>query len=339
MSPQNRLPQVRPARPAGPVRPEETTLQRAPRVLAVLTLILFVLAAAPARAAEVVDRIVAVVNGEIVTLFDLNERLKPILEQFKDRQLSDADKQAIVKFKKDLLQKLIDDILLEQEIKKFNVTVSDVEVENQLQSFKEQNKLTEQTLAEQLKLEGLTRQEFSDKIRKDILRQRLLGVMVRRKVVVTSEEVKRYYEEHKQDFAKDRTVHLALILLPPNQSASALRERIAKGEISFAEAADAFTEGPGKGQGGDIGTLEWKSLAKAWRQALEGVASGQVSQPFVINGREALLSPRSLDSGDEQGLAAVETQIRDKIFADRLQERFGEYMDELRSKAVIDNRL
>jgi peptidyl-prolyl cis-trans isomerase SurA len=302
-------------------------------------LALLILAAVPARAAEVVDRIVAVVNGEIITLFDLNERLKPILDQFKDRQLTDADRQAILKFKKDLLQKLIDDILLEQEIKKFNVTASDVEIENQLQTFKEQNKLTEETLAEQLKLEGMTRQEFSDKIRKDVLRQRLLGVMVRRKVVVTSEEVKRYYDEHKQDFAKDRTVHLALILLPPSQSATALRDRIANKEISFAEAADAYSEGPGKGQGGDIGTLEWKSLADEWRRALDGVAPGQVSQPFVINGREALLSIRSMDSGDAQGLAAVETQIRDKIFADRLQDRFNEYMEELRSKAVIENRL
>ena len=314
-------------------------MQRAPRFLAVLALFLVLSAAIPARAAEVVDRIVAVVNGEIITLFELNERLKPILDQFKGRQLSDSDKQAIVKFKKDLLQKLIDDILLAQEIKKFNVTATDVEVENQLQSFKDQHKLTEETLAEQLKLEGMTRAEFLDKIRKDILRQRLLGVMVRRKVVVTSEEVKRYYDEHKQDFAKDRTVRLALILLPAGQSAETLRDRIAKKEISFAEAADAYTEGPGKGQGGDIGTLEWKSLAAEWQKALEGVSPGEVSQPFVLSGREALLSPRSLDAGDEQGLAAVEQQIRDKLTSDKLSDRFSEYMDELRSKAVIENRL
>jgi len=316
-------------------------LHNAPRILAILTLTLALTipALAPARAAEVVDRIVAVVNGEIITLFDLNQRLRPVLEQFKGRQVTDADKKAILKFKGEVLRKLIDDILLEQEIKKFNLTASDVEVENQLQMFKEKNKLTEEQLAEHLKLESITRQEFLENIRKDILRQRLLGVMVRRKVVVTAEEVTRYYEEHKQEFAKDRTLRLSLILLPAGQSAASLRERIAKGEISFAEAADAYSQGPGKGQGGDIGSLEWKNLAREWRNALEGVPEGGMSQPFVINGHEALLSPRALDSGNVQGLAAIESDIREKIFAEKLEARFTEYMDGLRSKAVIENRL
>ncbi|MEW5772652.1 MAG: SurA N-terminal domain-containing protein [Thermodesulfobacteriota bacterium] len=314
-------------------------MQRTPRLLAVLALTLLILSAAPARSAEVVDRIVAVVNGEIITLFDLNERLRPVLDQFKDRQISDADKEAILKFKRDILQKLIDDILLEQEIKKFGITASDVEVENQILAFKDEHKLTEEALVEQLKLEKMTRQEFADKMRKDILRQRLLGAMVRRKVVVTSEEVARYYEEHKQDFAKDRSVHLALVLLPPGQPAAPLRERIAKGEISFAEAADAYSEGPGKGQGGDIGVLEWKSLAQEWRKALEGVAPGDMSQPFAISGREALLSLRSMDSGDAQSLSDIEKEIRDRIYSSRIQERFEEYMQELRSKAVIENKL
>jgi len=317
-------------------------LQRLPSRLAALALTLTFLclsAAAPARSAEVVDRIVAVVNGDIITLFDLNERLKPVLERFKGRTLSDADKQSLLKFKQDLLEKLIDDILLEQEVKKFNITVSDVEVENLVQSFKENNKLTEEAFQEQLKLEKMTRQEFAETLRKDILRRRVLGVMVRHKVVVTSEDVQRYYDEHKQDFAKDRTVHLGLILLPQGEPAEPLRERIAKGEISFAEAADAYSEGPGKGQGGDIGVLEWKSLAQEWRTALDGVAEGAVSKPFLINGREALLTPRTVEAGDPQKLADVENEIRDKIYAERIQERFTEYMADLRSKAVIENRL
>lgn len=317
-------------------------MQRLPSRLAALVLTLFTLClstASPARSAEVVDRIVAVVNGEIITLFDLNERLKPVLEQFKGRQLSDSDKQALLKFKQDLLDKLIDDILLEQEVKKFGITVSDVEIETQVQTFKENHKLNEEGFLEQLKLEKMTRQEFADTLRKDILRQRILGVMVRRKVVVTSEDVQRYYDEHKKDFAKDRTVHLGLILLASGESAAPLRERIAKNEISFAEAADAYSEGPGKGQGGDIGVLEWKNLAQEWRTALEGVAEGQVSQPFIINGREALLMPRAIDAGDTQKLSDIENEIRDKIYGEKIQERFDEYMKELRSKAVIENRL
>lgn len=314
-------------------------MRRVFHVLAALLLALACLAPAPARAAEVVDRIVAVVNGKIVTLFELNERLKPVLDQFKGRQLSDADKQAILKLKRELLQKLIDDILLEQEVEKLKVTVSEVEVENQIQEFKLQHKLSEENLVTQLKLENMSRNEFADKMRQDILRQRLLGVMVRRKVVVTSEDVQRYYDQHKVDFAKDRSVHLALILLPPGQPAEPLRERIAKGEMSFAEAADAFSQGPGAGQGGDVGVLEWKSLAPEWRQALSGVPEGGVSAPFVINGREALLSPRSLQSGEMQDLGSIEKDIRAKIYNEKLEARFNEYMDQLRANAVIDVRM
>lgn len=314
-------------------------MRRVFHVLAALLLALACLTPAPARAAEVVDRIVAVVNGKIVTLFELNERLKPVLDQFKGRQLSDADKQAILKLKRELLQKLIDDILLEQEVEKLKVTVSEVEVENQIQEFKTQHNLTEENLVTQLKLEKMSRNEFTDKMRQDILRQRLLGVMVRRKVVVTSEDVQRYYDQHKADFAKDRSVSLALILLPPGQPAGPLRERIIKGETSFTEAADAFSQGPGAGQGGDVGVLEWKSLAPEWRQALSGVPEGGVSAPFVINGREALLSPRSLQSGEMQDMSVIEKDIRAKIYNDKLEARFNEYMDQLRANAVIDVRM
>jgi len=82
-------------------------LHKVPRILAVLFLILALSlpAAAPAPAADVVNRIVAVVNGEIITLFDLNQHLKPLLEQFKQRELTDTDRKVLRKFQGDVLQK------------------------------------------------------------------------------------------------------------------------------------------------------------------------------------------------------------------------------------------
>jgi peptidyl-prolyl cis-trans isomerase SurA len=304
-----------------------------------LLLALLSAAVVPARAAEVVDRIVAVVNGQIITLFEINEKLRPMLEQFKGRELSDSDKEAVLKFKRGMLAKLIDDILLEAEAKKYNITVSDVEIENQVQDFRNQHKLSEEEFQKQLQLENMTRQDFATNMRKDIVKQRLIGLMVKRKVVVTNVEVARYYEDHRQEFSKDRTVRLGLIYFMPGQPAEEIRTRILAGEMTFAQAADTYSKGPGAGQGGDIGNVEWKSLGSEWREALDGVPVGGVSEPFLIQGRQALVQVREISKGELQDLPAVETEIRTRMYTERLEARFNEFMDQLRSNAVIDNRL
>ncbi|MDY7000332.1 MAG: SurA N-terminal domain-containing protein [Thermodesulfobacteriota bacterium] len=311
-----------------------------PRLSKFLWIIVFFLAtASPVQAGELVNRIVAVVNGEIITLFELNERVKPLLDHFKGREIGEREKAAILKIKEDLLNSMVEDLLLRQEVEKIGIEVSDVEVETQIQEFKKGNNLNEEEFLKQLRLEKMTREDFAEKIRQDILKHRLLSFMVRRKVVVTKEEIEECFKADKQNFALDKKVHLGLIVLGSGNSAALIKKRIEDQELSFADAADIYSQGPGAGSGGDIGLLSWKDLDTEWKEALKDVCAGQITEPFVVRGREALLLLKSEVSGSEQPLNKVKDEIQKKIYKEKLEAGFNEYMDTLRANAVIDIKL
>lgn len=292
-----------------------------------------------AWAEEVVDRIVAVVNGEIVTLFDVNQQLQGYTQQFEGRALTQAQQETLVALQKKVLGQMVNDLLLRNEAERLEMVISDVEVKNQVEAFKKQHGLTEEQFLDQLKLQGMDRKDYEKKIREDIMRQRLIGAMVRRKVVVTEDEMKAYYDSHKEDFSQEKKVDLALILVDAGFDITSLRAKIKAGEISFTDAARKYSQGPGAKQGGDLGVVRWGDLGDAWKDALRGLGKGDVSAPFELNGNQAILYIKDYVSGEAAAYDDVKNSIRDILYRPRIEKRYEEYMDGLRTKAVVDMRL
>lgn len=308
-------------------------------IIRTAVLIAALMAVPSAHAGEVVDRIVAVVNGEIITLFELNTNLKPFLQQFKGRTLSDEDKAAIAKVRRDLLNSMVEDELLNQEVAKYGITVSDSEVETELASNIKRSNLTREQFEEQLKLEGMTIEQLKERIGKDILKHRLLGVMVKRKVVVSDEEIREYYDAHADSYLEGKKVELSVILAPTVDSAEDIRTRIEKGELTFADAASLYSQGPGAKQGGALGEFAWIDIDGAWRDALAEVSEGGMSRPFEFRGFGALLQLDKVAGGGQKPFETVANEIRAQLYQKQMKERFADYMRQLRENALVDIKL
>lgn len=302
-------------------------------------LLVVVFSAALVRAQDVVDRIVAVVNGEVITLFELNERVRPFLGEFEGRALLEDEKRQLLDMKRQLLDRMVEEMLLRQEAQRLNMIVSDREVQNQMRQIREQLGLTETQFLEQLRIQGLRKELYEQRMREEIQRQRLLGFMIRRKVVVTSEEIRQHYESQQQDFLQKRRVHLGMILFSSQGQAEEILARLRAREILFEDAARTYSQGPGAQQGGDIGKPTWQDLAPEWRNALEGVAVGDVSKVFFAQGRPAVLKLLGEEAGEVLPLVEVTDRIREKLMEPRFEKRYAEYLEGLRSRALIDNRL
>lgn len=294
---------------------------------------------APASAVEIVDKVAAVVNGQIITLYDLDRELAPYLAQIGGAALREQDRQQLAAMRRKLLDRLVDDILLLREAERLGFQVTDTEVESHIRQFRQSNSMTEEDLARQLRKENLTRDEYKKSIRESMLRHRVLSYMVRRKVLVTDEEIGRYYAEHLGEYATPREVELGLILLPQGEDAHSLWQRLSSGEITFAEAARKHSKGPGAGNGGTIGKLKWSEISSEWRAALEQVQPGEVTEPFAINGGRAILKYIALVPGKERSLDEVREEIRQKLYDPKYAIQYAEYMKSLRDKAIVDVRL
>lgn len=303
-------------------------------------LVLILLAPVSGASAQVcANRVVAVVNGECITMFELDQRVKPYMQSFRGRELSEREQEAVLQLKRSMLKQMVDNLLLEQEIEKVDVDVTEAEIENRIRDMRGKLEANGQTLEDYMRIKNLDQDGLKADIRMEILKQRLIGFWVRRKVVVTDQEIERYYEEHKDNYVKEKKIALRIIMPPQTMPVAGLKQRIVNGELSFAEAADIYSQGPGVGDGGYIGLLNWKDLAPEWKDALEGRQEGELSDAFVTQGREAILQVVEIKAGEQEPLESVKDVIKQSLLEQKYTERLDEYLSSLRKKAVIDIKI
>ena len=322
-----------------------------------LAAVMLFAAALPSFAAQdmVVDKIVATVNGEPITMFDLNDKVKIYVTQILKRNYNPADP-AMGQLRQQVLASMIDDLLIRQEAQRLKITVSDSEVEARIRDLMRKNgNMTEAQFVQQLQQEGMTRRQFAEDMRRNILKEQLLGYMVSSKVLVGEDEIKAYYEAHKGESLAQIAgspaagPHLGVIMVAKLEEAKALKQRIASGQISFADAARKFSTGPGAAQGGDLGPINPQELDPRLGKVLTALPPGGVSDPILLDGNPALVTTlgepaqaaqaNPAPAGGEASFASVHDAIRDKLYGEKLDKQFGEYMGKLRSRAVITTSL
>ncbi len=304
-------------------------------------LLLLALAIPNAPAAQVVDKMVAQVNGEMITLFDLNEKVKAYVTQVEKKPFSLNDPH-IKDLQARVLQSMVEDILLTQEAKRLKVNVTDTEVEQRIRELRTKAGLTEAQFTQQLRLEGLTRKGFAESMKKDIIKKQILGYMVQRKVVITDEEVQAYYEAHGGDMhTTPGGQRIGLLMVGKMDEAKALRQRITSGQISFADAARKHSIGPGAEQGGDLGKVAFKDLAPDLQKALTGLKPGSVSEPVMLDGKPVLLTlseeavPAPAPNQAPELDSTVRAEIQERLYRGKVETVFTGYMDKLKAKSVI----
>ncbi len=303
-----------------------------------ILLLFSLLVCAPAQAAPL-GSIAAVVNGEMITRYDLDtEVTSEALRRGIDPQKT-ADAAKMDQLRQQVLDGMINNIILTQEAKRMGVTVTDGDVEEELQRFISRSKLTPEEFNRQLQVQGTTEKAVKKRIRDGLLRSRLLATMVGRKVIVTKEEIQQYYEQHHESFKSNQRVRFAVIVYPPTENAEKFASGILSGATSFENVARKVSVGPRAEEGGDVGSVEWTDLDPSWQDRLAELTPGQASPLFEVNGLKAQLKLLALESGSGQTLEEATPQIEKILREPKLQERFVEYNEQLRKRAVIEIRL
>ena len=304
--------------------------------------VLFFLASMPHaadRGSSLVNKVAAVVNGEMITMFEV-QRIATLeanrLGITGTDQQSDMAREQIFS---SVLDSLILEILLEQEAVRYKVTVSDNEVDNEVSKIIARSQISKKDFEAQLALQRSSMAQLKSDIRKNILRQRMITLMVARKVHISKEEIAGYYEANKDMFSIQDSVELSMILFSPLAKAASVLNEIRSGKISFAEAARIYSTASTASMGGSLGVIPWKDLNREWQAQIAHMQPGEVSDLLNLSGSNVLLQLNSKIQGDPKSLEEATPQIEEILREPKLNERFREYSDELRRKAVVDIRL
>ncbi len=297
--------------------------------------------------AELIDRIVAVVNNDLISLDDLNNQVKPYLEKINAMGYPpDKQRQMIFKVREDVLNQIIDQKLTDQEIARYKITASDKEVDNAIERIKKANSLTDETLRQALSKEGITLEEYRKKTKENILRSSLVNREIKSKVVLTKEDIKAYYDSHPDLYGFEEKYRLANVMLkyPDNPDPSSrmqtqqkmvgILQELRTGK-SIDEVIQTFSDNTAKVQGGELGTFSLSSLDPKIREALKDLKPGQYSGVIETDYGYQIFRILDLVKTASKSLEDATAEIENKLYKDILDQKFSKWLEELRSRSII----
>ncbi|WP_020587524.1 SurA N-terminal domain-containing protein [Desulfobacter curvatus] len=285
---------------------------------------------------EVVDRIVAIVNNDIVTLSQLDLAAAPYRENIEASQESLArKKEMMTQMYTQMLNQLVENSLVVQEAKRMGIGVDDTDVDHAVENFKKEHNLDQESLKLGLAAQGMTLEQYRERIREQILQSMIVSRAVRAKIVVTDEEIKAYYDSHYQEFKGKKKYHLKNIIVRNSKDLSTVLEKL-KNNIDFSQVAKDYSIGSNAASGGELGTFDISSFSDEIKKALEGVGKGQYSRPIDMgDSYQVLYVADIISQGQGPVQEEVEKQIQNILYREHGEAQFKKWMENLKNSAHI----
>ena len=297
----------------------------------------------PLFAAEVCNRVVAVVNNDVITLYELNNRIKEMtgsapeeLMQKNETMFRDAQRK--------ILELLIDEKIAQAKIKELGIKVADRQVDNFLEKVKRDNQWTQEDLVAGLEKEGLSYEKYRERVRRDIERAQLIEYEVRSKIIIRDEVIQKYYEDHRGTFGVAEKVQLAgIFLMRKNmKSEEEMRELYKKAQdisaklkagADFSQMAANYSEGPGANQGGDLGQFTVDHLEAGLKSVVEALPEGGISDPLVRPNGIQIIKVVKKQTGKIRSLEEMREAIYGILYQEEVNRRYQAWIKELRDSA------
>ena len=250
----------------------------------------FLVPAAPGRRKRpappvLVDRIVAVVNSEVITSGELAERVKTVTQQLRQQgtPLPAADL-----LQKQVLERMIMDRLQLQLAKETGLRVDDLQLDRTVERLAERNKMSLTQFRQALERDGIRFDKFREEIRDEILLSRLREREVDDRIVVTDNEIDYFLSQQaaSPDLATEFNLSHIVLRLPEQASPEQVNRQRARAEevlaqlrqgADFAKLAVAYSDAPDALQGGAMGWHSRDRLPDLYAKALDGLKPGEVS--------------------------------------------------------------
>lgn len=260
------------------------------------------------------DEVVATVEGEKIT----KEELYDTLVKVTGPEAVDA---------------LIDEKIVELEIKKEKITVSDDEIDKEVENFKEEAG-GEEAFHAALENNNITEDDFKE----DVIQYLSIRKLMEPLVEVTDEEVKEYFEENKEMFDEQEQVDARHILVEEEDLANELYEKLKDG-ADFAELAQEHSTDGSAAAGGDLGFFPRGKMVPEFEEKAFSLEVGKISEPVKSEFGYHIIE--TLDKKEEKAAVLEDhaEEIKEKLFETKMQTEYVTWLEEKRESYDIKNNL
>ncbi|MDD5258907.1 MAG: peptidylprolyl isomerase [bacterium] len=312
--------------------------------------------------AKVVNKTVAVVNNEIITLEDFNKKTGPMIEQYRQAYKGADAEEKLKEMKKEMLNQMVEEKLLRQEAKKQNIIVTKQDIQKGVDEVKKRFKPDNnyQEYKDELKRQGYTEKVFENDIKEQLMVMQLIDKEIKSKAVLPTEaEVQKYYDEHKKELKQDEQVRARHILVRVEEKADLktqsaalkkikeIQDKIKKGN-DFSALAKEYSDDPGsKENGGDLGFFTKETMVPEFSKAAFALKPGQVSDAVKTSFGYHLIKVEETKPAKQLALddevpvgngknVKIKEYVQNMLYQQSMEKKFEEWLKDLKGKSKIE---
>ena len=291
----------------------------------------------------VLDRVVASVNDEAITLSEVQEEGQPVIRKIFQDFVGPERERRVEEAQQRLMDDLIDRRMMYQVAKQDGLTPSPAEVQGAIDELKRNNNVTDEAhFRALLKAEGLTVEQIRRSIAERLAIGRLLIRQIRSSIILSEDELLKNYQENKQKIQREPSAEIEHILFPidPGQGEAAARARaeeaLAKirGGADFAQVGKEVTSAPGSGQSDQL-TVRRGELAPEIEAVAFGLSPGGVGEPIRTAGGFHLIKVLRVQAEPFIPFAEVRDQVREQLFQEKFEAKRKDWLAALRARSSI----
>lgn len=300
--------------------------------------------------AEVLDKVAAVVNDEVITQSELDQLLLPVYEQYRGKLSADKLMEKMNETRQRLLSQMIEDKLVYQEAKRLSVQVTEEEVTARYEEFKTRFP-DESAFDKLLTQQGLTVSKLKQRYREQIAIQKLHHHEIRSKIIVTPKDIEEYYTRHLSKFTREETVQARTITIRKSEDSVSkkLPDPVAKAKAEdilrrlyagedFALVARQSSEDTMATEGGNLGGVVRGDLVRNVDEVLFTLKPGELSPILETEMGYHIFKVEGKKERKTKSLEEIRDKIHDLLFREKSRQRFKEWVDGLKKNAYITIR-
>jgi parvulin-like peptidyl-prolyl isomerase len=274
------------------------------------------------------DKVVAVVNDEIITQKDLDGFIAFMRVQLAREYSAMQLEQKIESIRPDLLQRLIEDRLILQEARKNNITIDKNRIKAKISELKKAHN-SEKEFQDFLVQQGMTEADLEQKMKDQMMTYEIVENKIKSKIVIKPSEITDYYEKNAGQFAVAEQREFLSFVMESQDIAGKVSADLKAGkvlpaiEVEYTVKANTFTAK----KGGE--------LKKEIEDVVFAMNVNDVSEPVMIDNAYYVFQLMKIIPESRMPLLEAQGAINSSLFDKKMQEDMVDWIGELSKKAYI----
>jgi len=268
------------------------------------------------------DKVVAIVNNEVITKAELDAYINIVKLQIGEENWKKSGMT-----ERNILENLVENRLIVQEAKNNKIEVDERTVESRVAKIKSKFSPSEE-FSDFLSRQGISSIELGKNIKEQILIDRLISSQIRNRILISPSEVTEYYEANKSKFYYPERANVETIFVSSENVAKEIYKKLENG-VDFSQLQKEYS------RGGNLGLVARGQLRKEIEDVIFSLEVGKFSKPFEVPEGYYIFLLKEKLSPSGQGLIEVQSAIYNKIWEDKFNAKFKEFIQELKNKSYI----